>query len=514
MSKKIFKLAILLMHFYGFAQVPNIEWQKSLGGTSYEYGVSIKQTSDGGYIVGANASSTNGDVTGLHGGYDYWIIKLNSLGAIQWQRCYGGSGADQLNDLKQTADGGYIALGTSNSTNGDVTGNHGLYDAWVLKISNSGTIEWQKSFGGLAYDLVHRICQTSDGGYIFSGETSSIDGDFSVLHGSSDSWIVKLSNTGEQEWQKLLGGIDEEIGQSIQQTTDGGYILTGSTGSNDGDISGHHGSVGNWDYWVVKLSSLGLIEWQKALGGDGSDQAYSITQSLDGSYVVVGFTQSVDGDITVNHGNADYWVIKLSNAGDIIWQKTFGGSNNESAVDVHQTSDGNFIISGNTLSNDGDLTANNGLEDVWTIKISDAGVLLWQKSIGGSDADTNINIEQTLDGGCIMIGRSQSNDGDVSGNHGGQDAWIVKLSSDVLNVNSYSDKKINLYPNPATFTLNIQNLPNINIEKITVKDLTGKEVIVKSAPCNQLNVENLQKGVYLLELDFEEGKQIEKFIKE
>ena len=300
MKNILLSLFLFLTTLYLTAQALSIEWQKSLGGSEFDAAYSIQQTTDGGYIVAGESYSTNGDVTGNHGDYDYWVVKLSTTGVIEWQKSLGGSGYDVGWNIQQTTDGGYIVIGYANSTDGDVMGNHGDFDYWVVKLSSTGSIEWQKSLGGSGEDRGYSIQQTTDGGYIVAGQSASTNGDVTGNHGGNDYWVVKLSSTGSIIWQKSLGGTGSDVGRSIQQTTDGGYIVAGTSNSIDGDVTGNHG---DFDYWVVKLSSTGAIIWQKTLGGTGSDNAYSIRQTTDGGYVVAGTSNSNDGDVTGNHGD-------------------------------------------------------------------------------------------------------------------------------------------------------------------------------------------------------------------
>jgi len=176
------------------AQAPAIEWQKCLGGTSEDIANSIKQTSDGGFIVAGHAGSKDGDVWGNHGDYDYWVVKLNSSGGILWQKCLGGQDWDVAYSIQQTSDGGFIVAGYTESYYGDVWGNHGGSDYWVVKLNSSGDIEWQKCLGGTYTDIAHSIQETSDGGFIVAGHAGSKDGDVSWNHGNYDAWVVKLTN--------------------------------------------------------------------------------------------------------------------------------------------------------------------------------------------------------------------------------------------------------------------------------------------------------------------------------
>jgi len=198
-----------------------------------------------------------------------YSIIINAQPTIQWQKSLGGPSTDKALCIQQTTDGGYIAVGYSNSANGDVTGYHGGTDGWIIKIDALGILQWQKALGGSGYDAIQSIQQTSDSGYIVAGLTLSNDGDVNGNHGSYDYWIIKLNSNGVIQWQKTLGGTDSEKATSIKQTSDGGYIIAGFTLSNNGDVSGNHGN-GNYDYWIVKLYSNGSIQWQKSLGGTNS----------------------------------------------------------------------------------------------------------------------------------------------------------------------------------------------------------------------------------------------------
>jgi hypothetical protein len=334
-------------------EAPTITWQKFFGGSGADWAYSVQQTSDGGYVVFGETGSNDGDVSGSHGKEDFWVLKLDSTGGIQWQRCLGGSGVESGNlgdfasiaSIQQTSEGGYVIVGHTNSNDGDVSGNHGGYDIWVVKLSSTGDIQWQKCLGGSGSEYGHSIQQTADGGYIVAGYTESNDGDVSGNHGKEDFWVLKLDSTGGIQWQKCLGGSGWDMATSVQQTSDGGYIVAGATDSNDGDVSGNHGG---YDIWVVKLSSTGDIQWQKCLGGSGNDFATSVQQTSDGGYIVAGATDSND------YYDYDMWVVKLNSTGGIQWQKCFGSDDwdYDIAFSVSQTSDSGYVFVGgmNTLT--------------------------------------------------------------------------------------------------------------------------------------------------------------------
>ena len=412
-----------------------LEWQKCLGGSGDDVANCINQTADGGYIIAGYTNSNDRDVRGNHGSYDAWVVKINSTGSIQWQKCLDGDDSDKANSVQQTTDGGYIVAGETGSNDVNVSGNHGLLDAWVIKLNSTGATQWQNCLGGSSFDSANSIQQTSDGGYIVAGGTESNDGDVSGNHGSYDAWVVKLDSTGALQWQKCLGGSGRDIFTSIQQATDGGYVAAGYTESNNGNVSGNHGGGVYDDFWVVKLNSGGAMQWQKCLGGSADDFARSIEQTSDGGYIVAGETYSNNGNVTGNHGlYDDAWVVKLDSGGNMQWQKCLGGSSYDAANSIQQTTDGGYVVAGSSMSNDGNVTGNHGNNDFWIVKLSNTGSLLWQKCLGGSGDDEANSIHQAIDGGYIVAGYTDSNDGNVSGNHGSgigpvfsSDFWVVKL---------------------------------------------------------------------------------------
>jgi hypothetical protein len=286
--------------------LPCIEWQKCLGGSGDDNAYDVQQTSDGGYIVAGRAASNNGDVRGNHGRADLWVVKLEASGNKVWQRCLGGGDDDGALSIQQAFDGGYVLAGgtKSNSNSGNVIGTHGGADAWVVKLDASGTLEWQKCLGGSSSDYAQSVQPTADGGYIVAGYTESDNGDVSGNRGGADFWIVKLDHDGTIMWQRCLGGSSDDVAQRIRQTSDGGYIAAGWSRSDDGDVSGNHGSM---DCWIVKIDANGSPVWQRCLGGSGDDSAQSIQQTSDGWYILAGWTDSNDGDVRGNHGSADAW---------------------------------------------------------------------------------------------------------------------------------------------------------------------------------------------------------------
>ena len=415
-----------------------IQWQRTFGGSGSDLPSSIEQTSDGGYVVGGySLSGISGDKTDSSmGSSDCWIVKLDSLGSIQWQKTIGGSGSDGAS-VQQTSDGGYIIGGYSNSNiSGHKTeDSKGDNDYWILKLNSLGEIQWQKTIGGSDSDLLMTTQQTIDGGYILGGRSrSDSTGDKTEnSRGSYDYWVLKLDTSGIIQWQKTIGGSKGDYLQALKQTMDGGYILSGYSSSDSTADKTENSYGGNADYWVVKINSSGEIQWQNTIGGDSFDILLDVLQTSDGGYFLGGYSMSgISGEKTdSSKGFYDYWLVKLDSLGTIQWQKSIGGSGWDYLYSSQQTSDGGYILGGYSDSDiSGDKTdSSRGDVDYWIVKIDSAGMIQWQKTIGGDAMDILNSIQQTSDGAYALSGYSYSGiSGDkTDSSRGGADFWVVKL---------------------------------------------------------------------------------------
>ncbi|MEJ8801186.1 T9SS type A sorting domain-containing protein [Pontibacter sp. H249] len=335
-----------------------------------------------------------------------------------WDKRYGGSFSDGINSIVTMGDGGFILGGYSTSfAGGDKTENtRGTTDYWIIKISSDGTKYWDKTFGGSEADGLITVAVTTDGGYILGGTSrSGISGDKTAEpRGGRDYWIVKVDAEGNKLWDKAFGGSGEDWFTSLIVTSDGGYLLAGYSFSGaNGDKA--EANRGQGDYWVVKLNADGAKVWDKTYGGSGNDNLIAIKQTPDGNYILAGRSESnVDNDkLEPSRGKADFWILKIDAEGSKIWEKVYGGEGNDNLSALLPTPDGGFLLGGNSDSNiSGEKTEEvRGERDYWLVKIDSNGSKIWDKSFGGSGDDAMHSLLETPDGGYLLGGTSTSNVG-------------------------------------------------------------------------------------------------------
>ena len=361
------------------------QWDKTFGGPEWDIGFSVHQTTDSGYIIAGYTRSYGA------GGDDIWLVKTDSKGNKEWDKTFGGSDWDGAYCVEQTSDGGYIISGYTRSYNA------GIDDVWLIKTDFEGNEQWNKTFGGSDWDGAYCVEQTSDGGYIVTGWTGYYMGD-----PRTNVWLIKADSEGNREWDKTFGGSGWDVGHCVQQTADGGYIISGRTRS-----------YGAGDVWLIKTDSEGNREWDKIFGGSGWDVGSYVQQTTDGGYIIAGRTTSYGA------GAGDVWLIKTDSEGNREWDKTFGGSGYDVSYCVQQTADGGYIIAGETRS------CRDEWGDVWLIKTDSEGNREWDKTFGGSGYDVSYCVQQTSDGGYIVTGWTRSYGVD-------DDLWLIKVSANPI----------------------------------------------------------------------------------
>lgn len=504
---KLFFSVLLLGSVRATAQAPVLEWQRPIGTTAFDYGYCINPTSDSGFIISGTVDAGDGDAEGYHGGGDILLAKLNASGVITWSKAFGGTGYEEGFCVIPTSDGGYIAAGETNSADGDFNFNRGIYDVYILKVSSSGTFQWSKTYGGSLFDYANNIIQTKDGGYLVTGSTASDDSDITFNHGQGDVWVLKLDDTGAIEWQKTYGGSNDETGINAVECSSGGYIIGSSTISYDGEVTYNHGVH---DFWAIRINDTGNIIWQKTYGGSDDDELSQILQISDKGFIMTGYTGSNDGDVTGFHGGfQDFWVVNTDSNGNILWQKTYGGSRSDMAYSICAAKDSGYIVAGVTESYDSDVThLIGGGADEWVIKISPHGKLLWQKTFGGDSIEWATSVCPALGKGYTTVGRTQSDDHDVSGKHGGKDGipdiWAVKLDEIPVGVNNVSAEKadIKVYPTVTKNNITVSLPSGYEHAGMILTNMLGKEYSQPASSGLQrtISLKNIPAGNYILSI--------------
>lgn len=516
-------ICVCLCH-YATAQTSDIEWAKNFGGSDEDVAYSVVQCRDSGYFIVGVTESTDSDVVGNHGYKDIFALKLSASGNVVWKKCIGGNYDDYAWNAIEVKSGGFIIAGETGSTSGDVSGTAGYNDAWIVRLSDSGRIEWQQTFGGSDEDAAYSIKETSDSGFIVAGLTNSSDGIVVGKHPGAtsfapDVWLLKLKADGELQWTKCLGGEFEDFANTVIEVHDSNYVVAASTMSADGDVAGggHHGLINQPDYWLIKVDRKdGSIIWQKCFGGSNFDYGFSVAENNDNSLVACGSTASFDGDITGRSiSDENDLIIKTSTAGVPLWKHTIGGNYNDRGQSIKTTSDGGNIIAGYEGSKD--LPGDHGGIDFWVTKLDASGSIDWQRCLGGSLLDDAYDVQQTFDGGYIVVGKSESNNGDVKKNYGKDDFWIVKLkpTTGIADIVYGPAANIKVYPTVTNKIINVDMPYGYDNSSVRLYNMMGQEVKISvsmSGLKKIVQIEDALPGMYILQIVNDNQKSAYKII--
>jgi regulation of enolase protein 1 (concanavalin A-like superfamily) len=450
------------------AQAPDTAWTKTLGGSADDVGRWVIENSGGDYIITGMTKSLGA------GQNDAWLMKTDATGTVVWSQTYGGNNDDYSFTVQQTLDGGYVMGGQTLSYGAGGT------DAWINKTDTLGHTDWAKTYGTSMFELGYSARQILDGGYIICSQTIVFGS------GANDIWLIKTDSLGDTLWTRTYGGIHDDWGRFADQTSDSGYIVLGQTESF---------GAGNYDLYVIKTDAEGDTIWTKTYGTASSDYTRSMQQTEDDGFIILA-TSSLN-----SAGGHDAVLIKTDPNGDTLWTRSYGGTDQENGNFVQQTSDGGYILAGNTQS------YGNGGYDQFIVRTDANGDTLWTKTMGGPGDDIGHCIQETGDGGYIVVGQTDSYGA------GGDDLWLIKIEPDPTGITLDSRLKIagrpflyQNYPNPfnPTSTISWQLLVGSSVN-ISVYNLNGQRVAIlvdehQSAGFHQIEFDGsaLASGVYLL----------------
>jgi hypothetical protein len=384
-SAIIFLSMIVLVSLLGIYLKDN-KGKKSVTIRSKDWGHSVQQTVDGGYIIAG--------VSWRPGGWqsDVYLIKTNAHGSKVWSKTFGRGDVNSGNSVKQTMDRGYIIAGTTWSS--DKTHS----DIYLVKTDTDGNEIWSRTYGGSRMDEGYSVCQTKDRGYIIAGRTDSFG------KGKDDVYLIKTDDNGNMLWTRTFGGSRMDQGYSVRQTTDAGYIIAGRTDSF---------GKGKTDVYLIKTDDNGNMVWSRTFGGKSRDEGNSVRRTADRGYIVAGSTWSYSGK------NSDVYLIKTDADGREIWHKTFGGKFGDYGRSVLQTTDAGYIVAGNTWP-----LGKIGSSKVYLLKADRKGNKEWTRTIGAGGSEYGFSVCRTSDGGYMVAGKT------VKIDKRDDDVYLIKTQAD------------------------------------------------------------------------------------
>ena len=498
-------MLFLVSHHLSMAQDYNVSWSHLVGGSEFDGAYNMIQLHDGNFLAVGNTISNNDDFAGTNGEFDATLIKFDADGNIIWKKTYGGSASEGFWSVIEKAGGNLIAVGYTFSNDGDVSGNHGGADLWMVLLNSDGDLLTQRCFGGTADDFAAGITMTAKYYYLF-GVTNSNDGNVSGNHGDFDAWVLKLrKSNGKIVWSKCYGGSgydDAYVGLRAGTAP----LISGFTYSTDGDFTSQHGDGATADLYAIKLDQSGNIIWSRCYGGSGDETSFRGALMADGNLVLSAGTTSNDGDISGLIGYENSWIPKINvHNGNIIWSVLQGTTDDASvSTGVIPTADNGAVSLSVTVPPPYDYS----LYTPQVIKIDAGGNITHIDTVGGSNGEFLYDGVEQENGDLVICGVSSSNDGDVSGNHGSDDQWLLKLTPQPERLQAtVSNVSLSLqcFPNPAdnhaTIQLTLDEPASMNI---LVTDVLGKIVYTEiktnavGSYSKTFNVCNWSKGIYFI----------------
>jgi len=469
----------------------------------------VHKTDDGFVVLGGSGSI---EMPGNPDNSVFWFFKADNAGDIIWEHAYGGSGVDAAVQLLPTSDKGYLLFGDTGSNDGDVSGNHGYADVWVVKTDSMGQMEWQRCYGGSSLDWADNIIATADGGYVFTASATSTDGDVGGVNPGFNVWVLKITGLGEIVWSQVFGGTAfMDMAGHIIETSDGGFFLSATVSSTEvcpGAVPGLYTKL-----WLIKLDGNGETEWQQCYGGSHSEAGASIVQTPDGGYAFAAKTSSNNGDVSGCMGipgdphSSSLWFVKTDESGTIEWQRCLGGFGNDAGRIFELTEEGNYLIGGSTTSSTGDVNCSNiapNIKSLWIFELSPTGEILWQRCLGSSRNDHFASMHRYSPSNIIITATVSWADDDVDCTmHGRSDIWVVEIEDTGVGfAEASSQSGIELFPNPATTEAWLQLPENTPLAQVQIElySPTGR-LLYKAQPTSQfhkIEVKNLPKGLYLV----------------
>ena len=544
-------LFIAVINVCGFSQSYTIAWQRTIGGNANDKLTKTLQTTDGGLILcGYSNSNVSGDKQqdAKNGSYDFWVVKLTKTGTTQWSKTYGGIDRDLKPTIIQTTDGGFLLGGSSISPKSNAKSKNAVnqsFDYWVLKLSSSGQIVWDNTIGGIQFEKLGALLETNSG-YFICGSSNSLDSADKTVdnEGSSltpDYWIVKLNKSGTILWDSVYGGTNRDAFSTAVVTSDGGLLLAGTSYSPRGGNK-NDDFIGNGDFWVIKLDSVGVPQWNRTIGGNLSENLTSVDLVGTIGYVFAGYSNSLASGNKTNgcKGVTDYWIVRADKFGNVLWNKTYGGTGADYLTTVKFLQSKYYVGGYSNSGISGDKTVDSiGGMDFWTMILDKNGNITEQNTWGGTGDDY---LTDYFPSGTqyVLAGTSNSpkgkskRDGTV-GNTGNPDYWIFKISpaaaaiqanatdSSALTIDKTDILKtqfsLEINPNPVKDILHLNYDITNSSKNISLSIYSNNGKLIKQAALSNtsgtytLDISNQASGLYYAVLQTGTSSATKKFIK-
>ena len=405
---------------------------KFFGGSDEEVAREIIELQDGGFGIVGSTKSTDGDFSNrMDSDWDLFLIKIDEQGEVTWKKTYGGSADDFGFSLVESPEGGFVLIGYSNSQDGDVPTTKGYHDNWIIRVDAAGAVVWKKSFGYSGHDHAYNVIPTLDGGYFFNGfldvtasngEGNSGKPSKAKRHGVGEFWCHKIDANGNIQWQRYFGGTNNDRSYDAIQTREGNFLIVGTTESNDVDVKNPKGS---YDVWVVMVSPFGDMIWENSYGGSLVDEASRVIEDSYGNYRIIGNTHSEDMDVIDSRGSSDVWQIIIDKSGRLIDSFNFGGSEFDRGTSITKGPLGSTFITGYSRSLDGDMYINKGENDIFLMYVPDDGSELKTMILGEEGQDFAYDVLVRRDGGVMLVGQTFSKNPPFDQNKGKSDILLA-----------------------------------------------------------------------------------------